>query len=798
MSADPIILNVTDGDIGRAILPCTTASEDELHSIVFDVSRSWVDLYIGTTSGGDEISEAAFNRSALRLAPGRYVISFTPGASPFYLTAERNREGVTAIENLEFVTDSILAFTTPYAEADLGELRLAQSRDLKWICHPRHAPRLLVRYSNASWGLAYWQPENGPFLSTNDSEITLTPSELRGANVTITASEDLFKSEHVGRLLRLTHAGQHETASLTGADQFSDPIRVSGVEDARIFTASISGTFSATVTLQRSVGDDVNWQDVQTLAAGSHQIDDEFDNSVIYYRLGVKSGDYTSGTVEVSLLYSSGETTGICRIVTVSAADQLNVDVIEPFGAIVATRTWAEGAWSNLTSWPGAVDLFDGRLWLGAALTLHASVADDFSSFELTADDSGAIQRSLATGDASPIRWIKGALRLQIGTDAGSAPIDAVRIGDSLSLQVRSNAFDEPLTPSNMTVREASAKIVFVDASAARLQRLSYNVDTNSFASDDLNRLHADIGFLGGGFVDLTFQQRPFPRCWAPRADGQLPCLTLSEQEQVVGWSRIVLGAQSVSGEAIVKSAAATPGVNTGETDQDFVHIIVQRELNEETVICHERIERERWIDVTDACFLESAVRYEGDPASYFWGLDHLLGEDVYVWGDGSQWGPFEVVALSTLDASFVSGEIGIYLGAENEVSDAWIGLEMRSRYLSGKTPYGAQAGTAVGEAKRIDHVTMLFHKTGLGGVFVGVVDGSKADPFEDADLQCALDLAEGFAVDDPTELFSGELELTIDSETLRDPRLAIEIRGCAPAAILGYVLNMGTTERTG
>lgn len=821
----PLTLEVPDGGIGRASIECSSSTPDELHTLELTVSRSWVDLYVGTTDGGGEVFQARWGVSYRRLQPGVHVISFTPGAAAFWITIQRDAEGLAAVTDMQFSgVEQDLVLQTPWQEEDLRSLRTAQSRDVRWWWHYGHAPRALVRYANDSWGLIAWQVDDGPFMGAGDSNITLTPAARSGTDVAMVANRSLFLEGHVGALFQLTHLGQRVEEVITGEDQWSEAIRVTGVDDARKFLAQITGTFTATVTLQQSVGTDYDWSDTThswsgVLAATS--IDDEYDNAVMYYRIGVKAGNFTSGSLGVALTYASGFTVGVARVVGYTDDKNVTVDVLTPFAAASATRLWQEGAWSGVRGWPAAGDLFDGRLWLGSVLNVFASTPDGFNSFPVSADDSGAISRSIAIGDAAPIRWIKGGFRLQIGTDSAVANIDAVRIGDAGTMQIRSSAFDEPITPLNMTIRELSTKIVFVDASGTRLNRLAYDLDTNSFVSENLNRLNEAIGFQGGGFIDLAYQARPQGRLHVPRADGQQAVLALAEAEAVVGWSRLTVGYGSLYAAnlreqeepeaddvaAAVESVCATPGVDgTADADQDFVHRIVWRQINGRQVRFHERIERDRWTDLANACHLEAAVRYEGPPARYLYGLDHLFGEEVLVW-DGAQHGPLEVVDLSTLDDSFVDGEIGIDLGEGVTTEAAWIGLAMRTRYLSGKLPYGAQAGSAVGEKKKVTHVTVLFHETALGGVSVGILDGALCKPEnpgrpfdEQAELMVPIlsvaDLHPDFAVDDPTELFSGELELTLPSSIMRDPRVAFEIVGAGPAAILGYIVNMSTNER--
>lgn len=816
MAAPPLTLSVPDGGIGRASIACTATAPGEVHALSFNVSRAWVDLLIGTVDGEGDITEATFARKALRLEPGFYVIQFAPGAATFYITAERSREGLTAITDMDFIgVAGDLELEAPWEEDDLRELRMSQSRDVRWIWHERHAPRALVRYSNASWGLIYWRADDGPFLAPGDDKIALTPADTNGTDIALVASEDYFKESHIGALFRLSHAGQRAEATITAEDTWSDPIRVSGIEDGRIFTATRSASAS-TVTLQRSVGTDTDWTDVQAIAAGSDEIDDGYDNAIIYYRIGVKTGDYVAA-VDVELVFAAGETTGIGRVIEYTDAQNVTIDILSPFGAAVGTRYWAEGAWSAVQGYPAAGDLYDGRLWAGAVLTVWASAPDDFGSFLTGAEDADAISRQIAVGDASPIVWIKGAFRLQIGAEHGAAPIDAQRIGESASMQIRSSAFEEPITPTNMTMRDMSAKIAFVDASRMKLLRLSYDLDTNSFAADDLTRLHSGIaGAEGsGGFIDLTYQARPDQRLWVPRADGQMACCTLSEAEAVVGWVRYRLGENTLRAAEIeaegwdderaasIETCSAVPGVGSADLAQDFVHIIASRVLNGRQVRTHERIEKERWSEPAKAWFVECGLSYAGAPTRYLVGLDHLFGENVTCWGNGANRGEHEVGFMADIapDAGFDDGEIGIDLGEDNEVTEAIVGLPMRTRYMSGKLAYGAAAGSAVGEKKKIgQHVNVLFYKTALGGVRYGVADANDQRGetvwFADERMKLVSDMYPDLTtMDGAPILYTGEIRLPLVVGHMIDPRIVFEFIGAGPAAILGFVANLVTNE---
>ena len=84
------------------------------------------------------------------------------------------------------------------------------------------------------------------------------------------------------------------TASLSAQNTFTDSIDLVGH-----FNLSISGTFVATVTVQRSF-DNTNWFDVDTFTSPIETYG--FDPSQVYYRAGIKTGAYTSGTAVISLI----------------------------------------------------------------------------------------------------------------------------------------------------------------------------------------------------------------------------------------------------------------------------------------------------------------------------------------------------------------------------------------------------------------------------------------------------------------------------------------------------------------
>lgn len=83
------------------------------------------------------------------------------------------------------------------------------------------------------------------------------------------------------------------SASINTANTFTTSVRLEGY-----FNVSISGTFVATVVAQRSI-DNVTWADADSWTTPSEEYG--FEPELMYWRIGIKTGGYTSGTAVVRI-----------------------------------------------------------------------------------------------------------------------------------------------------------------------------------------------------------------------------------------------------------------------------------------------------------------------------------------------------------------------------------------------------------------------------------------------------------------------------------------------------------------
>jgi len=86
------------------------------------------------------------------------------------------------------------------------------------------------------------------------------------------------------------------TKSITAGDSFSDEITIQGY-----FSVSITGVAGGTtVTVQRLTGvDGTNYTDVETFDANAERYG--YEPEAVKYKIGVKSGDFGTGTCKVRL-----------------------------------------------------------------------------------------------------------------------------------------------------------------------------------------------------------------------------------------------------------------------------------------------------------------------------------------------------------------------------------------------------------------------------------------------------------------------------------------------------------------
>lgn len=594
--------------------------------------------------------------------------------------------------------------------SDLGNIRYDQSADTVFLAC-KGSPQMKIerrgtRPGARSWSITLYQANDGPFLTQNFTPTTITASALVG-DITLTASRPLFRLTHVGALWRLTNQVAVLSASISAENTFTTGLKVTGTGIQRSITVTITGTWVAVVTLQVSP-DNSTWADVpgevwNTNVTGPYL--DGLDGQTRYYRIGVKTGNYTSGTVAVAIGFSSGTLDGIVRITGFTSSLTVSAQVLSDIGATTATSIWAEGTWSAYRGYPTAVRLHEGRLWWAGQNGLFGSVSDSFFSFnDNVIGDSGPINRTIGSG---PVDTINGIISLQ----------RLLLLAQGAEYTVKSSAFDTPLTPTDFTIKPASTqgsgvtdavridqRAIFVDRTTAKVFEIVFDLQTYEYSSNDLTAIVPELGLPG--IVRIAAQRKPDTRIHCVRSDGTVMVAVLDKVEDVMAWIEIEsTGASGLIEDVVVLPAAA------GSTE-DQVYYVVNRTVNGSTVRY-----LEKWAKETECRGstlnkqADAFIIYDGAPQTIMTGLSHLEGQSVIVWANGVDFSPG---TTSQTTYTVTSGQITL----ASPVTNAIIGLPYTAQWKS--TKLGMQqslAQTILNQQKRVTHLGVIaawFHAKGI------------------------------------------------------------------------------------
>lgn len=658
--------NGTSYAILRQQLAVAAADQNVEHGLHIVIERGPVVLRVGSTSGDDDyINET-------ELEEGAHSLAVTPTGASIWVEFKSRLERIVLVDSCTIEGAGDMVVGTPWLEADLRKLRHDASGDVTFMACDGYQQRKIERRAARSWSVVLYKTSDGPFQVENVGATTLTASALTG-NITLTASKPLFRAGHVGALFRHVSVGQRVEKEITAQNVFSDTIRITGVDSARVFTLVITGLSGtgSTVTLQGSLDEPGNWTDSAPtyVADTTVTVNDQLDNQIVYYRIGVKTGDYAGGTIETALQIGIGSITGAVRITDVTSSTVAEAEVLTALGSLTATEQWSEGRWSTLKGFPTAVGFHDGRLVWAGRERVQLSVSDAFDGFDPEYEgDAAPIDRSVGSGPVDTISWVLSLQRLILG-------------GQAAEFSVRASSLDEPLTPTQFNPKVcgtegaadvAAVKIdqngVFVQRGGVRVYMLSFGDSGIDYEPSDLSALVPDIG--SPGIVKMVVQRQPDTRLHCIRSDGTVALLVFDKLENVICWTE-------VETDGVVEDAYVLPG-GLGEKE-DLVYYSVARTIDGVTQHYLEKWAFEADTHGAAVCKLaDSFVVYTGAATTVI-SVPHLVGEQVVVWANGVDVGTASDGSLTyTVSAG---GTITLATAATNVV----VGLPYSAPWKSAK-----------------------------------------------------------------------------------------------------------------
>jgi hypothetical protein len=679
-------------------------------------------IAINSVAGMVEVNNREFTVANVNAAANTFELSGIDSTSYTTYTS-----GGTAAE--------IYEISSPYLEADLFDIKFAQSADTLYIVASGYAPRKLTRSAHTTWTLTTITFEDGPYLPVNDTTTTLTPSAVSGAGITITASASTFAATDVGRLVRIRHRPPLWQASTAYA--VDDVVR----KGTRTYVCITAGT-SAASGGPTGTGDTIT------------------DGTVIW--------DHTS-----EILYQWGNAV----ITQYNSATEVVATVNKSFGDITAIVDWRLGVWSATTGYPVAVTFFQDRLFFGGPSSypqrIDGSCVGDYEHFKPsdidgTVASDNSLGFTLNSNDVNVIQWMEDDEKgLIVGTVGGEWIVRPSTAGEALTPEnvqaTRSTKFGSNSAPP----QRVGKALLFASRNSRKLRELAYVFEDDGFRAPDMTLRSEHITL--GGIDDLTYTAQPQPIVWAVRGDGVLLGFTYEREQEVLGWHRHVLGGVFGSGDSVVESIAAIP---SPDATADELWLVVKRTVNGATKRYIEYL-TPFWDDSMaqeDAFFVDCGATYDGASTTTVSGLFHLEGQTVTILADGATH-PTKTVASGkiTLDRAATVVQIGL-----GYTSDAW----------TERLEAGAADGTAQGKSKRIRKATFRFWQT--LGIQVGK-DEDNLDPITFRQVGDDLTAA--------VPLFSGDKAYSWEAGSDTDGGVYIQRYQPFPATLLAIMPRVVTQD---
>jgi hypothetical protein len=521
-----------------------------------------------------------------------YVVGdfVTNGGNTYYCLID-NTSGTFATDLAagDWVLQTAYEIPTPYAQADLNNLRFEESADFVYIAHQNYPQMILERLGDADWSLVSYldQVIDGPFMDENtDITSTLTTNVTTGTGI-MTAVNPIFNAQHIGALWRKTDyiEGQNVVLTATGTG-------TSG--SIPCFTSWLlitEGTWAANFQLEMSEDGGNTWTVLQYFTGDSNfNVDTSNTESVtdhlVPFLLRVNITSYTSGTITITLSALPFYQDGFVQITGFISTTQVDITVLQTLGTTAACIAWAEGAWSPYRGYPGTVRFYQDRLcWAGApksqADSYWLTVDGDYISFLVSTpgEDSDGISEQLSSRQLNAINGMVGFQSLLMLTNSTGWAVQPIS-GASLTPSTIDQSIQDYNGSDGIEPVVIGNEAIFSQFQGKIIRSILYNFYTQSFTSAELNPFARHL-LKDWSVVSMCYQQNPDNIVWMLRSDGQLIALTYLKEQDVIGWHH-----HDTNG--VFNSIDAAPGVGYTEVwasvtrpNGGFIEVLENRITND-------------------------------------------------------------------------------------------------------------------------------------------------------------------------------------------------------------------------
>ena len=497
----------------------------------------------------------------------------------------------------------------PYTAAEAPYVSRQQSFDVQYLAHGSHAFASLRRTAADAFSYGAEQLKGGPFGDINsDESLTISVSGTFdvGGNVTIQANTARFTAGQVGGHMLVEAEDFADTmAWQTGVDGITPGVLRRS--EGRVYEALTSGRTGT--------------------EAPFHLRGDQWDGDNVGTDINAK-GPYGVQWRYVHDRY------GIIRITGFTDTDTLTgvVERAIPLTlAVSPSYRWANSLFSAAAGHPQLVCLWRGRLWLIRDFELAGSVVGsyrDFSEFDASgapAPDQ-AIRRRMDIPDR-PL-WVRADRQsMIIGTASGEFAIGPINpaeaiTADNLQVVPQSRHGSKAVEPV-----ATAAELIFAQRGGRKLRAATYDFAQDRYIADNMTLWARQM--TQGGIRQLSYQAETEELLWMLTGEGIANSHPYNPQQDTKGWCRTI----DIEGATILSMVT----VPSPDGTRDDTWLLVDRDGEKS----HEQLadwwDEDAGMTADDGCHLDSALSYDGAPATVFSGLDHLAGLEVGILADGAE-----------------------------------------------------------------------------------------------------------------------------------------------------------------
>lgn len=648
------------------------------------------------------------------------LVKFTFSSDVCY-TLEFGDKYIRVWKNGEYLNIEI---TTPYTDNDLSELRFTQSADVIYICSGKYPVQVLTRFSETEWDFSEIELQSSPYEAINGDETNcLTPSAASGI-ITITATKNTFKQNHVGGWIKLLQEMQGTTVTCKSGT--SESIRVG--QTWKIIT---HGTWTGSVTVQYSL-DNTNWKQLRkyTSASDFNATESGTVEEYSYLRLVV---EITGGSCTADLASYPYTHESHVQIAEYIDEKTIKAKVIDALGDTSATVDWNMGCWNDEYGYPYCSTFFQDRLIFGGnnknPYTIWMSKSGDYTNFSVekasgNVTDDSAISVNLISRNLYKITHLIQGQDLIILTDGNEWIISG----------------NDIVTPTNITPKIQTSRgcnncepqyignrIIFIQKRGSTIRDMGYSYDSDNYTGVDLSLLAKHL-VKDKVITDCTYCQDPDSMVLFTRNDGVILCLTYNREQEVFAWSHIQTDGEFESVLAVNNS------------NEDVIYAVVKREINGEVKRYIEKFSSMPDSEnAQDYVMLDSSKIYTFvEPVNKISGLDHLKGKSLKTIADGYC---FEDLLVDE------NGEVELPASCKNIV----IGLPYTMKIQQPNFEAQMRDGSMQGRSKTISEVFLRLENS--RGGFIG--GDFTEDRMDEIIFEEGIDVGE-------TDLYTGDKKIQL------------------------------------